>query len=506
VPAGYPVTLIAAINMALERLAVRGADQNTLNLTASMIMEASYLSSRQIPIHLLASAAMSDLDTLPGDRGPVVFQDPLVHEVFRSLRRVSLVRTDQPLPRRENDLATAEHTISMNSVLQEVMRARTESHPEFAAWRTELERLAFHLDHWLTSAVHNGEADKAHMLVPHVDTLVRHLQRLDLASNRIAILVGNLAGMYEAVNDLDTSIDLLRTEVRLLLHAPEVDEFLVCQARLHLAQALTADEQVEANQAAEAVENLGNIAVSIQRLALEDSAQDTASRFCARSLDILGKIKDAGMVLRMSQTLADIFTDVLTRLPPTWATQAHAAGLLASDLLSSGRADRAEAVCRPYTTPLIHGDNLQLELQRLLIEALAVQEKWKEAMAELSTLGARLGRNPLHRGTAQDTLHNTGLPVAVAALLGDQLAADLFSYLMSLPCFASIRQAPQPSYAAKFSILGLTLAVIQDSQPDISKYLAEVRQASIRDAALANEPGWLLLAATAMHLAGENQN
>jgi hypothetical protein len=503
VPAGYPVTLIAAINMALTRLAVPGTDQQLLDLTASMIMEASYLSSRQIPIHLLASAAMTDLDTLPGDRGPVVFQDPHLHEIVRSLRRVSFARMDQPLPRRDGDLATAEHTIAMNSVLQEVMRDRTENHPEFPGWQANLERLAFHLDHWLASAAHNGEADKAHLLVPHVDTLVRHLQRLGLASNRIAVLTGNLAAMYAAINDFDTSIELLKTELQILLHAAEVNEFLVAQARLHLAHALAGGEQIGTSRAAEAVETLENIAVFTQRLALEPSAHDAATRFCSQSLDILRKVRDSGQIPGISQPLADTFTDVLTRLPPSWDTRARAAAALANDFLSAGQADRAEAACRPYTTPLVYGDNLQLELQRLLIEALAFQRKWEETKTELTALGARLGHNPLHRGTAQDTLHNTGLVVSAAALFGDRQAADVFAYMMSMPPIATVRSSPQPSYKAKFSILGLTLAVVEHSQSGISSHLSEVQQASMSDPALANEQGWLFLAAAAISLAGE---
>jgi len=33
----------------------------------------------------------------------------------------------------------------MNSVLQEVMRARAENHPTFPTWKNNLERLALHL-------------------------------------------------------------------------------------------------------------------------------------------------------------------------------------------------------------------------------------------------------------------------------------------------------------------------------------------------------------------------
>jgi hypothetical protein len=198
VPDGYPVTLIAAIGLAASWLSGPGIDPVIRELAADLILEGAYLSSRRIPLHLLASARQPDLDSLPGDAGHVVFENPEVHEAVRALGRVSFSRRDQPLPRRGTDLPTAEHTISFNSVLQEVTRARAESSPAFPTWKVNLERLAYHLDHWLASAGHNGEADKLHALAPHAEVLVGHLGRLSLTSDRIPILIGNLASFYTA--------------------------------------------------------------------------------------------------------------------------------------------------------------------------------------------------------------------------------------------------------------------------------------------------------------------
>jgi hypothetical protein len=259
IPDGYPATLIAAIDLAAGQLKAPGTDTALLDLVANMVMEAAYLSARRIPVHLLVAAALLDLDPPPGDRGPIIFEDPRIQEAVRSLRRVSFARLDQPLPRRESDLATAEHTISVNSVLQEVMRSRAENHPEFQEWKSNLDRLALHLNHWLASAAHNGEADKAHLLVPHADTLVHHLQRLDMTSGSVPLLIGNLADIYTATNDLETAIGLLKTQVQFLLSLETPDEFLVQQARLHLAQALVASEQIDTARATEVAENLEHI-------------------------------------------------------------------------------------------------------------------------------------------------------------------------------------------------------------------------------------------------------
>jgi hypothetical protein len=139
--------------------------------------------------------------------------------------------------------------------------------------------------------------------------------------------------------------------------------------------------------------------------------------------------------------------------------------------------------------PLRYGSNLQLELQRLLIEALVLQGEWNEARMELAAFASRLGRKPLHRNTAEDALHNIGLPLAMQALLvGYQEPTELFTYLMSVPCFVSILQAPQPSNRAKFCVLNLVLAVVQNSRPDISKYIHEARRTKLNDVSVANNP------------------
>lgn len=232
VPDGYPATLIAAIGLAASRLSGPGTDPVVRDLAADLILEGAYLSSRRIPLHLLASARQPELDSLPGDRGPVMVENPEVHEAVRALGRVSFSRRDQPLPRRETDLPTAEHTISFNSVLQEVIRARAESSPNFPTWKANLERLAYHLDHWLASAGHNGEADKLHALAPHAEVLVGHPGRLSLTSDRIPILIGNLAGFYTATGDRESAADLLRTEIRLLINVAVPNDFHINQARL----------------------------------------------------------------------------------------------------------------------------------------------------------------------------------------------------------------------------------------------------------------------------------
>jgi hypothetical protein len=157
-------------------------------------------------------------------------------------------------------------------------------------------------------------------------------------------------------------------------------------------------------------------------------------------------------------------------------------------------------------TPLRYGSNEQLEVHRLLIEALACQGKWGEAKTELDAFATRLGREPLHRKTAETALHNIGLVLALQALLfaASQLSevpTDLFTHMMSLPCFVSIMQTPQASNVAKFCVLNLVLALTQHSPAHISRYREEVLAAKVNDASLADNQGWLRLADLALRMA-----
>lgn len=495
VPDGYPATLIAAIVLAASRLSGPGTDPVVRDLAADLVLEGAYLSSRRIPLHLLASARLPELDSLPGDSGPVVVENPEVHEAVRALGRVSFSRQDQALPRRETDLPTAEHTIAFNSVLQEVMRARAESSPDFPTWKANLERLAYHLDHWLASAGHNGEADKLHALAPHAEVLVGHLGRLSLTSDRIPILIGNLAGFYTATGDRESAADLLRTEIRLLVNVAIPNDFHVNQARLHLAQALTAYEVIDQDCADEAIRNLEPIAMYSQLLAVEAKTHDAAVHFCTIALGILDNIAQGGCPHPAAPALVAVFTETLDRMPANWESGARKAGTKASGLISTGLAAQAEAVCRPYLAPLQYGSSLQLEIHRLLIEALLYQEKWDEAGEEVSTISARLGVDPIYRRTAEQLLHNAGLLLATLAMLAKhEQASGMFSQLMSATCFMSVRNSPSKPNSGKFAILNLSLAVIQNSGPDIARYMPAVKSAMTSDAWVTENPPFMMLA------------
>lgn len=493
-PDGYPDTLIAAIDLAISRLSGSGTDPAVLGLAAELIMEGAYLSPRRIPLHLLASASQPDLGSLPADSGPVIMDEPWVHEAVRTLGRASFTRRDQPLPRREADVPTAEHTIAFNSVLQEVMRARAESSPDFPARREDLKRLAYHLDHWMAAASHNHEADKLRALAPHAEVLVGHLGRLGLAGGRTPLLIGNLAGFYMAIGGWESAAELLRTELRLLLDGPVPDEFHVNQARLHLAEALTTDETASRNHADEVIRHLEPVAFYSQRLAADVSTHDAAARFCAFAVEVLERVAASGSSHPSSPALAAVFKETLSRIPPSWEATALEAGKKASVLIAAGRFAEAEDTCRPHLARLQYGTNLQLEIQRLFIEALLFQGKWDEAGREISVFAARMGDDPVFRRTAEEALHNFGFLLATLALDGHQRASRTFSQVMSIPCFVSVRASPGMQNRGKFAIFDLVLAVIQNSAADAARHLAAVKTVMTSDTSVTENPDFMALA------------
>lgn len=496
-PEGYPDTLIAAIDLAVSRLSESGTDPTVRGLAADLILEGAYLAPRRIPLHLLASASQPDLGSLQEDSGPAVMEDLWVHEAVRELGRASFTRRDQPLPRRETDLPTAEHTIAFNAVLQEVMRARAESSPDFPGWREDLKRLAYHLDHWMATASHNHEADKLRALAPHAEVLLGHVGRLGLTSARIPLLIGNLAGFYLAIGGWESAAELLRTELGLLLDAAAPDEFHVNQARLHLAGALTTDETAIREHADEVIRHLEPIAVYSQQLAADVSTHEAAARFCAFAVEVLERVAESGSSRPASPALTAVFTETLGRIPPSWEASALEAGKKAGVLISAGRFAEAEDVCRPHLAQLQYGPNLQLEIQRLFIETLLFQGKWDEAGQEISAFAARLGDDPVFRRTAEDALHNFGFLLAMLAMDGHQRASGTFLQMMSVPCFVSVRTSPSTQNRGKFAIFNLVLAVIQNSAADAARHLPAVKTAMTSDTSVAENPKFMALAAQA---------
>ncbi|WP_410628351.1 NB-ARC domain-containing protein [Amycolatopsis sp. cmx-8-4] len=494
VPRGYPRTLVAAIDLGLDVLH-RSNSTEIAALATEFLKRASYLSGRRIPVQLLTAPLavgtdnLSDFDNISEHAGPAIVRDPQLSEAVRALRRISFARHDERLAWRASDLVpAADHTIAVNAVLQEVVRTRLES-PTREEWNDELRRLALHVNHWLSAATHNLEVSKAHQLAPHAATLVGHLRRLGVAGRRIAVLAGNLAGIYVAAGRNEEAIDLLRSEINMILDdADGGDSFLEHQARLHLARALVNSDQAGHFDPHPAVTELARVLTCTQRLALNDETHAPAVTFCAYSLSILSFLHDRMPVTHRSNALVSVFRDLQKRLPSTALTEEIEAFERINQMISKGDDRGAESISRALLMQSRYGSSLDTELRRLLVEALVRQGKWNECGVEIDNLAIELGNPPLSYESAQQALHNIALALVAKTL--DYASPEprlLLRRLLGKSCFVHVSAIATGEYRAKFELFALNAAVCDGSIKDIDEALTKVA-ADVSQSHLVHDP------------------
>jgi hypothetical protein len=473
IPPGYPQTLVAAIDLGLDFL-YRRNNENIAGLAAQMLMRASYLSGRRVPIQLLAVTLALDaanrpvFDNISEFDGPVVIEDPMVPEAVRALCRISFTRHDERLPWRAADLVpTADHTIAVNAVLQEVVRARLEQGSGQREWHDELRRLAVHVNHWLSASTHNQEVAKAHQLAPHAAALVAHLRRLGVTGRRIALRAGNLAGIYVAAGRDEEAVDMLRSEIDMFLGDPDgVDVFLEHQARMNLARALSNLDQIAQLDPHPALAELARVLDYARTLALDEETYAASANLCVSALSILSIFHDHVPATNRSNALVMVLQDLLQRLPSTTMTEGVHAIERIDRMISAGDVKDAEMAVRAQLTQTHHGTSMNTELRRLLVEALAGQNKWRECHTEIDTLATELGNPPLARESAQQALHNIGL--ALVRAMHHSASPEprrLLQHLLSRPCFVHTSAIAGSEYRAKFALFA-ELAAVHDGRVD----------------------------------------
>ena len=145
------------------------------------------MSSRQIPVYLVMSVPEIDPDEEEAFRGlnPIIADNPHFppSEAVRTLRAQSLVVVDEHLPEDSTNSENNrqyDYTISINSVLQEVMQA-TYDNDQFTG--LIVDRLAWHTERWMKAAFELGKHERALILATHAGALEGHATRLNLRTN-----------------------------------------------------------------------------------------------------------------------------------------------------------------------------------------------------------------------------------------------------------------------------------------------------------------------------------
>lgn len=442
VPRGYPTTLIRAIALCVQRIR-QNADGPESRIawaaaTALGVMRiAAYMSSRQIPVYLVMSVPEIDLGE-EAFRGanPVVVDDP-EHppaEVVRMLRAHSLAIVDERLPPDGGNSAgnrRYDYAIAMNSVLQEVMRDSYDGN-QFTG--LIVDRLAWHTERWMNAAYEVGAHERALVLAAHASALEEHAARLNLRTDFVAYLRGNLASVQFRQNKKEQVIRLLRSEIdHYRGRGEEHARLLTCQASMQLAAVLADDLTGPADEIADLLEAaylgvldfvslnpegmaslIASITSILHHLDLGGVRHHRLVMLTAAVSDLAGRLPDTPRA-RATRTLDELATCMHDHNDCSKAIEL-ARTLLASDLLTEDdqEAMQGRAIAR-----------------NLLIEALAAQHYMEDALAELDYFIADARPASMFIREIQELLHNTGYNCALQSLVGIPYADELLARLLA---------------------------------------------------------------------------
>ncbi|WP_414167602.1 NB-ARC domain-containing protein [Streptoverticillium reticulum] len=425
IPDGYPHTLVGAIRLALRRLLDKGDEQPACAGAANALFPAAYFASRQIPIWLLYfSTLMSPEDaTRVGLRHPAVLDATArvpftVVDMHRALRTESLAQRDESLCALPPQEWSAVHregvddTISVNEIVQHVIRTLAERGSGVSGI---LSQAAYHAQSWLTSF--NEADDETHLLavLPHVQSLADHARRLGIATDVLAVMWGNLAGIYVALGELAEAQAALENELAHLLARPEPAPLLELKTRTQLADVLS-------NTGGPATVWLQHLhhARDLARQLAESRPQDV-SVVVANCLTVLLNQIRRGSASAELQGLVNDFEALHQQLPHTPRSHAQREigrinAALSSENLTN---EEVEQRCR---TLLDSGDLSRpqsLQVTAFLTEALAFQHRWNAALEQLQIIHEYMIEWPLHPQLTARTLHNVGLRVGLAVASGE---------------------------------------------------------------------------------------
>ncbi|WP_198536071.1 tetratricopeptide repeat protein [Pseudofrankia saprophytica] len=429
VPQGYPRTLVSAIRTSLERLR-QGAKVNRVAsaVAVEVLGYMSFFGAVGIPLHLaMASACISPLEVPQDLIGPAVLDesDGLVRETLRELVNISFVHRSEPLPSAFNFDSLQNETVSLNTVLQTVLRREFEATISPDA---PLTRAAFHTTRWLGAGMDHDESEWTWQVAQHASELVSNIRRLNVRNGGTAALLGNLAGFYFSTGRSHDAVDLLELELRWLNEIEGPRGLLTTQTRITLAT-VHAAEQTSATAAILSEQLGGEVYAYVEGLVLENSmlAADLAAQAYAL-LNIQLELTPNEPEIR---SVHGLYGRLVEGLPTTPVAEIALAISAINRLIQSGRPAEAEKSARAL---LVRPESSRvapvMEIRRLLIEALAAQRKWDAAMAELDAFSRHVVPNSLHHFSIRMLIHNAGFTATLNWLFADESAAPFLGRLL----------------------------------------------------------------------------
>lgn len=486
-PPSYPRTLAAAIHLCLSAVADRSMKSITDNLAMGMIAYSGYLGSRQIPIHLVSVASACQIpDDQDTSDGPLVLDPQIARplEAVRQLRHFSLMARDTPLQTTGEKLVPdGDETITVNAIVQEVVRSYTERHVDVPGL---LRIIAHHTARWLLGSAGQGAIDRTATIAAHADVLVGHLTDRDVRHPDIAILLGNLAGAYLQQGDAHQAVTLLRRELDVLSSGPV--EIKGVQARLMLATTFLRGQIGHVVSEREVLGWLGEV-LFYARDVMDDYPNATSKLCCDAIRELNGRAQPVADEQGFARILA-AFGDLEQRVPAGPFTQAIRLVTEASVMLSNGQPGCAEAALR---RALILGslrENVVLA-ERLLLEALVNQHRFTEAQGLFTHITGRYGTSGMFHESAADLIHNVGLACAVKSLAGVAPARGLLSQILAWPLRTVIAPWQDVTWRSRVELLWAIDQCFSGDRQIAHTWLADARNGTFGRDATAD--GWLQL-------------
>ncbi|WP_157180469.1 NB-ARC domain-containing protein [Protofrankia coriariae] len=508
-PLGYPRTLVSAVQVGLERL-VRTAERQTgvplrpLDLLGHMC----FVGPSRIPIHLAIVATFIPPEGVPG--GPVTAMvmdeaDGVVHENIRLLLDISFIRRSEPLISTVDDYVGTDATVSMNSVLQDILRREIE---KYGVASTYISRMACHVDRWLSVGMEVGRSEWTWDVAQHAISLAVHIRRLSIKSNISALLIGNIAAFHESQGRAAEAAELLELELAWLAKIENPNELLAIQSRIILAKIYQhGDIDVPDGRVSELLtEDLYNYIDTMSQ-----QEPDAAVYLATNAFFVLqSQVRRDPGDMRL-QSLHGRFLDLIQKLPSTPVTE------LMNDLssvgfhLEAGRLAEAESSSRRI---LADGDGSHarpiVEARRLLIESLVMQGRWSEASDEFDLFSAYMGRQSLHQFSVQYLVHNVGSMSALQwVILGDQAAGDFLCLLLDRCGLDGFRDTLTSQDQSRIALIEVVAAAVRGDSSEFikkAKSLSTVSFAENEDDAMPWELLLRALPARLFHIFGRSYN
>ncbi|MBR7828752.1 hypothetical protein KDK95_20760 [Actinospica sp. MGRD01-02] len=459
VPPGYPRTLVAALGLSLDKITARSTQSlDRAQVALGMLIAAGYLASQRIPAHLLLAVAAggdvgldaeAEADQTPAFMAP---EEADLGEHLRELRRFSLIGEDLPLPHPFPAIGPeSARTITVNTVVQVVVRARVGSNPDLP---TGLKSLAWHVNNWLHRSLALGDAEGTAVLQTHGERLLDHIEAIGLTSQRIALLYGNLAGGYSKRCQDETAAHCYLRALHHVDASPPTNLALRVQNQLGLATVYwnrVLREEIDGGEDA-AVADVASLLQEVLRQAEAWSHEPSgaAMKIALLAANLLSRSPVEGLPPALER-LSKAFARLISRLPASEYSGLRAQLDEAEVQLQQRNFRAAESICRHLVARGVA--DIDTGAKRLLIEALIGQERWPSALGEIhdwaqSPTGPRLAVQD-----SLDLIHNAGVVCALGVMQRKDGPTKVLEALLDWPSFDVVLNAATPGERGRIELL-----------------------------------------------------